>query len=996
MKLNDQQERAANHLDGPCLVIAVPGSGKTRLLVERVARMIERGIRPQNIVCVTFTNKAADEMKERICKRLDIRKPACFVGTFHKLCVGLLRKFGDRIGYTEKYTIYDTDDQKDTIRQIARQLEIPLEKNEVPVVCKIVNDYREMMWDRDQLDDACEGRNEWIRLCDEYLDRVKASNAVDFSGLLSETIRLLQECPDILARVQEALKYLLVDEVQDTNYAQFYLINQFTGKWNNVMMVGDISQCVAADTIVETYDSQNKRISDVRVGDMIRCAKGNSETTFGKVTRVYGKETLANLVTVKTKSGKKLVSTSNHVYFAGFKPTNSPRYFVYLMYRADLGYRVGVTRDYGRSNAERLGFIQRSCQESADKVWILEVCDTEVEARFHEQRISVHYGIPTWTFRVHVRGKNSYDEEYIRKLFAAVDTKQNIKRLVSEYWLDLKYPHHVPKSMSSTRRRNFIVTLCADSRNNPLHSYSISGSDDADRDCLLGTGLKVREAKRGTKGWRVESSCSDLGDIECIYQKVSDGMDVNLLEQARFTDCSLPFMTAGNLRRGMTLFSVEGNRVIEDEIASVSFSVDVAKVYDVDVERYHNFVGNGIVTHNSIYKFRGARYQNIQDFLKKHEDCVKIELSLNYRSTPQIIKAADQLIRNNTSHMAEKFETGNADGEEVRALVFNNQFEEADFVARHIQKLVKEGGWGYKDVAVLYRMNSMSEPLERAMTTQGVPYVVIGSKSFYDRREVRDCLAMLRFVSNPKDGIAFHRIAALCDGMGDTTIGKIEKIATDENIPLLSAASKFLETVKLGKIRASIEAMAEKMKLDHAKLTNARDALEECVKRFKYEDVLRREYGNDESFDRVENVNQLIQSAGQYVSENPDNASVDGYLQMITLLTASDKKADGERASLMSLHASKGLEFPIVFMVGVEQNILPHGMAVQEDPMEGLEEERRLCYVGMTRAKNVLIMNHCRHRRVFGAGNTVYNKKATPSQFLIEAGLIKEHEKLRL
>ena len=638
MKLNDAQEQAANHVDGPCLVIAVPGSGKTRLLVERVGRLIESGVNPGNIVCVTFTNKAADEMKDRICKRLGVPRPKCFVGTFHRLCVELIRKFSDRIGYTEKFTIIDSDDQKDLIKQIARQLEKKVEKNEVPILAKAINDYRENLQTHDQLEDALQNNEDWVHIVDEYLDKLKRDNCIDFSGLLSEAIRLLETHEDVRARVQNVFKYVQVDEVQDTNYAQFRLINLFTAKWNNILMVGDISQ--------------------------------------------------------------------------------------------------------------------------------------------------------------------------------------------------------------------------------------------------------------------------------------------------------------------------------------------------------------------SIYKFRGARYKNILEFLDKHPTCVKIELSQNYRSTPQIVAAADMLIRNNTSHMAEKFEAVNDSGEDIRCLHFLNQFEEADFVARHVDKLIKEGGWSAKDIAILYRMNSMSEPIERALANKTIKYKVIGGRSFYDRREVKDAISLLRFISNPRDGIAFHRIAGLVEGMGDVTVGKIEKIAQHENVPLLEACHRFTDTVKLGKIKSAVEGLATKIEVD-IKGLNVRDALEASLKRFDYEEFLKKEYGDDEAFERMTNIGALLDSAGKFVVENPNN-SIEGFLQMTMLLSGNDEKNEEDRVSMMSIHGAKGLEFPVIFMIGVEQNILPHGLAVEEDPVEGLEEERRLCYVGMTRAKEVLMMSYNRNRRMFGAGGSMYNKAAKPSQFLLEAGLLKKHEMMRV
>jgi DNA helicase-2/ATP-dependent DNA helicase PcrA len=642
MKLNTQQEAAANHRDGPCLVIAVPGSGKTRLLVERVGRLIDSGVPANGIVCVTFTNKTAQEMKERVCKRLNVHNPKCFVGTFHRLCLLLLKKFGERLGYSDKFTIIDSDDQKDMVSSISRQLNKKLEKNEIPIVVKAVNDFRENQWSRSQLDDALQNNDDWIHIADEYIDRLRKDNCVDFSGMLSESIRLLKEHKDVLERVQNSFKYLQVDEIQDTNYAQFILINLFIGKWKNILMVGDISQ--------------------------------------------------------------------------------------------------------------------------------------------------------------------------------------------------------------------------------------------------------------------------------------------------------------------------------------------------------------------SIYKFRGARYQNILDFLKQYPDCVRIELPLNYRSTPQIVACADKLIKNNSSHLAEKFESVNPSGEDVRCLQFNNQFEEADFVARHVEKLKRDGGWNPSDIAVLYRMNSMSEPIERAMAGKGVPYKVVGGKSFYDRREVKDMLALLRFHSNKKDGIAFHRVAGLVKGVGDVTVGKIEKIVQDDDVDVIEAAHRFCDSIKLSKVKEGILGLVSKFEFENPPEA-VQEVLTELVKRFDYEEMLKEEYGPEDGMDRIQNVNALIQSAARYADENSDKSAA-GYLQMVTLLTSADKEkditAEGGRVSLMSIHAAKGLEFPVVFVVGCEQNILPHGLAVQEDPFEGLEEERRLCYVAFTRAKTLLITTYNRNRSMFGQGGSKYNKPVKPSQFLKEAGLLKEYEMARM
>jgi len=638
MELNEQQEKAANHFDGPALVIAVPGSGKTRLLTERVARLIEnKKVKQSNIVCVTFTNKSADEMKERVCTRLGVHKPACFVGTFHRLCSGLLRKFGHLLGYSTKFTILDADDQKDLIKQIARQMEIEVEKGDIGLIAKLANDYRENIWTDSELEEKAGDNSEWALIVKEYIGRLRKSNLIDFSGLLSETIRLLEENKDILGRLQDAMRYVLVDEAQDTNVAQFRLIDLFSAKWNNVMLTGDISQ--------------------------------------------------------------------------------------------------------------------------------------------------------------------------------------------------------------------------------------------------------------------------------------------------------------------------------------------------------------------SIYRFRGSRYQNILDFLSKHPNCERYDLSLNYRSTPEIIEVADRLIKHNSSHLATKFETENESGEQVRCLAVYNQFEEAEYIARQCKRLIEEGDWDPKDIAILYRMNSMSETIERTFANYGLSYKVIGGFSFYNRKEIKDCLSMLRFSVNPKDGIAFHRVASLFEGVGDTTIGKIETMSMDENISLLDAAKKIKNNLKLSKMQESLQKIVDVLDVDLSNL-NVRDCLEKMLDRFKYDDILDSEYPED-CEDRKQNVQALLNAMGQYVSKHP-NDNIESYLQMISLLSSSDEKSTEGSISLMTMHAAKGLEFPIVFMPGVEDGILPHTLAIQDDPFEGKEEERRLCYVGMTRAKTLLIMTYCRKRKVFGAKGVQYNKDVKPSPFLFEAGLVKKHEAMKV
>jgi len=984
IRLNDQQEQAANHVDGPCLVVSVPGSGKTRLLVERTARLIEGGVSPSNIVCVTFTNKAADEMKERICSRLGIDTPKCYVGTFHALCALILRKYGTRLGYSESFTIADSDDQLDLIRQCSRVYENPVEKKEAWEIANAVNNWRENMWDRQQYEDILYNHQPLIDIGDLYLERLKRNDSVDFSGLLYETINLLEQEEQIKARIQDRCRYLQIDECQDTNFAQFYLINQFSAKYNNVFMVGDISQCVVGNTLVKTREGF-KEISQIAVGEEVACASGRGKMEYGIVTRTYESEA-KGLVKVETSRGYILTATPEHVFFADFKLNNSLKHFVYVMYKEGLGFRVGTTRTYSNnSNHGRMGYATRSLGEMADKVWVVKVCDTEKDARYWEQYFSVTYGLPTWTFRVHSKNKNSYGDREIFQLFSSIDTESNAKKMFDVLGIDIQYPHYMPKAMSKVRRRNFSVTLCADNRHKPLHSYSISGSDMNDAETLNNIGIKTRASKKGVKGWRVEGSRADLGYIKRLYEEVSSVMDVNLIEQARFSDRSLSFLPASNLLEGMSVFVCEDGEIIEDEIVNITRMDATEKVYDIDVDRFHNFVGNGIVTHNSIYRFRGARYQNIQDFVNKHSNCVRIELPLNYRSTPQIVGVADKLIKNNASHMAKDFIATKPDGDDVQCIKMFNEIEEGRFVARQVKRLMDEGGWDPGDVAVLYRMNSMTEPVERALANENIKYKIVGGRSFYNRKEIKDSIAMLKLITNPKDGIAFHRVAALFKGMGDVTIGKIEALAEEKDVSLLEATGLHEETESREDIQKACRNIVSCFNSDFSEFGPDK-CLDKIIKDIKYFNYLEDAYETNWQ-ERAENVNELIGQASLFVETH--GASNIKYLQSIALITSSDEKSNQDTVTLMTLHASKGLEFPIVFMIGVEEDVLPHGMTLGEDPIEGVEEERRLCYVGMTRAERLLYVTYCSQRRRRGFRG-FYDKKCKPSRYLFESGILKK------
>ena len=627
MELNKYQVEAVNHFNGPCLVTSVPGSGKTRVLVERVIRLIDRGIDPENILCLTFTNKAANEMKLRVCDRLQLQGIDSYIGTFHALCVNLLRQYGEEIGFSSNFNILDDKDQKDLILQTGRMKGYEIDRVKAAVIASAVNYDRDQMEDFDYISDTLDSF-ELTDVAETYLEVIRQRNLIDFSGLIYNTIKMIEDNEKIKEEIQEKFKYILVDETQDTNVSQYYLVNLLGEKLNNIMLIGDTDQ--------------------------------------------------------------------------------------------------------------------------------------------------------------------------------------------------------------------------------------------------------------------------------------------------------------------------------------------------------------------SIYKFRGARYQNIQSFLDQHSDCKMVSLSKNYRSTPQIVKVADKLIKNNKSHIDIVFETDNRNGEKVKCVCHEDQVREASWIARRIERLIYEGGWEPSDMAILYRMNKMSEPVEQALSIKGIKYEVIGSRNFYDRKEVKDCLCMLKFLVNKYDGIAFHRLCGLLKGVGDVTIGKIENRSHTENIDIVEACREMANE----RISVSVKQSCQKICDIYDKnfdLSNPARCIDSLVNDFNYTDHLEKKFDKN-LLNRKENMQQLIDSAGLFAGQ--ENGA-EKYLQQISLMSASDKDIEDNKVTLMSLHASKGLEFPIVFIIGVEHNILPHSMALEEDRYANLEEERRLFYVGITRAEKLLHVTWCKNRLKYGRnGMTKY--PTYHSRFLKECGLIEK------
>ena len=653
MQLNPHQEEVANHVEGRILTLAGPGSGKTKTLTERTGRLIRKGVNPASILCLTFTNKARDEMRQRITAVHGEPAAKVFISNFHGLCGTILRRMGSPLGYTDRLTVCDGDDQVDLLMQIARKKGMEPTKPQARVLAFIANDWRENLGDRADLLKLAEGRidRSEIAVISTYLDVLRGRNQADFSGLLSETVRLLREYPEVREKLQKKFRFIQVDEYQDTNLAQNEIVELITGSADSVLAVGDADQSIYA--------------------------------------------------------------------WRGASPDAIPRF------------------------------------------------------------------------------------------------------------------------------------------------------------------IRLGEAKTGK--------------------------------------------------------------------------------------------------------------------------CKVVKLGVNYRSTPEIIRTADTLIKHSPDRIVVEFSTVNRSGEPVKCASFAKPEEEAEVVAANIEKMVRQESVPPREVAVFYRANDMSRLIEQSLAKRQLPYMVVGSGSYYDRMEVKDVLSMLRFLCNPKDGISFHRIANKpARGMGDALVGRLEAHAERYDIDLLTAMSqpegirdehgKPLSDVAMNTLR-------DAYRVFHVPAggRTVAEVANLILDRTRYDEWLKDRYEEKGEYDaRRANVNELVNSIAEFcrtAEQGGPRASIADYLQSISLYTAGDGQREENAVRLMSLHASKGLEFDVVYMIGVEHGILPHEKAVKDRGDRGLEEERRLCYVGFTRARKLLRVTWCKQRQdVFSRGPTAKFKPSVPSRFLMEAGLMTAEE----
>ena len=858
--LNEPQREAVTHAEGPLLILAGAGSGKTRVLTHRIAYLIATdAARPNEILAITFTNKAAAEMRDRAELLVGRRVRAIWVMTFHSACARMLRADAHRLGYTRQFTIYDQADSRRLVKRCLDDLGIDPKRFTPASVQATISDAK------NKLRDA----NAYAQLVGSFFEQTVADvyreyerelhrmNAMDFDDLLVRAVNVLELFPEVRERYATGFRHVLVDEYQDTNHAQYRWLQLLAAEHRNLMVVGDDAQCLVAGTLITMADGSLRPIEEVKPGDEVRSGYGSGEFAAATVLAVH--EATRRLgIAITTASGKRIVSTPDHTHFAGYLAAPTP-------------------------------------------------------------------------------------------------------------------PAHA-RTRPAARRRGLAIELCADRRGRtPTHRITLVGSDQTGRRQLEQLGLRVRAAQRGSQQWRFESACADMRTVQATANRIARALDdVVVRPTARLgtngqdaSGSSLPFLAANAVRPGMLMFDENGDYELVVSVEAVRLETNA---YDLDIEHTHNFIANGVLTHNSIYGFRGADIHNILNFEDDFPDTHVVKLEQNYRSTQTILDAANAVIRNNRGQKPKSLWTELGQGDPIKVRELEDEHAEARFVTGEIQRLVDEGV-SRSEIAVFYRTNAQSRVLEDTLVRAEIAYQVVGGTKFYERAEIKDAIAYLTAFVNPQDVGAFTRIVnSPRRGIGTTSLSRVLAFANTAGIPVWEAASQPERVPDLG--AAAVKALRRFMGTMHVLQERAAAGvpvaalLSETLRESGYLEALEAER-TIEAQGRIENLEELINVAAEYDASGAEEPSLAEFLQQVALVADADERSDEEGlVTLMTLHNAKGLEYPIVFMIGCEEGVFPHSRALDEG---GLEEERRLCYVGITRAERDLYICYARTRSVFGA-----------------------------
>ncbi|MBI2041541.1 MAG: UvrD-helicase domain-containing protein, partial [Candidatus Nealsonbacteria bacterium] len=1021
-KLNKEQREAVTHNGGPLLIVAGAGTGKTTVITKRIAKLIEGGqAKPEEILAVTFTDKAAEEMEERVDKLLPYGYVDLWVSTFHSFCERVLRDCALDIGLPSDFKILDGTSGWILVYKNFNDFELKYYKplgNPTKFIRALLShfshckdqaiypenylDYAEKLKTRDDApeDSETERIKEVANAYHAYQRLLLREGYLDFGDLINYCLKLFQQRPLILKKYREKFKYILVDEFQDTNWAQYELIKILAKPKNNLTVCADDDQCLPGDSRIEFFDNdkiKNKKIKHIKIGEKVLTAVGKGHIGIARVNNVFIKDKRAKILTLETENGYSVKVTDNHKMFCCVPRTARQGYhYVYLMFRKNLGWRIGITDDL---------ILRLRLERSADKILAVRAFHSDTEARYHETLWSLKYGIPTNCFKN--RKRVVIKDYWVEKLYKEIDVANNIQKLSQDLNIDLDSPHYCLDAVKRGRSARIIINLqmCyrkyrSKSRARNKKSLLLNGwishrlyLETSDKETIKKLKIAGYNLQKTKKGERLNIESVDLKKLEKearIIEKITGGfVEYKFNVASKYSKPSGTarnymslIMPAKNLVLGHYLPVKKGNEIFYDKIVSIKRIDKIIKVYDLEIDKTHNFIANGVVVHNSIYRWRGASYSNIIQFVKDFPQAEQISLVQNYRSTQDILDLSYKFIKANdpdrlecVNKISKKLEANNAGPGFIEHIHAKSLDEEVSEVVKKISEILKkdkEANFG--DIAILVRANDAANPFIKALDRAGLPYQFLASRGLYSKPGVLDVISYFKLLDNYHESPAVFRILNIPFlEIPTQDIMKLTQYASRktkslyeamEDLPLIPGIS--------AKTQEKISFLLSLIK-KHSVLSASKAASEILVSFLEDSGYLKHLIAeNDEN--QLDLLNQFYKKIKNF-EETVHDPVLKNFMQEINLEMESgedgkiefDPEQGPDMIKIMTIHGAKGLEFKYVFLANMVDKRFPS--IERKDPIElpeemikdikpkgdvHLQEERRLCYVAMTRAKKGL------------------------------------------
>ena len=1020
--LNEEQKKAVTHGEGPLLIVAGAGTGKTQVITRRIAYLIAtKRARPEEILALTFTDKAALEMEERVDVLVPYGYTDFWICTFHAFGDRVLKENALEIGLSPDFQVLSVPEQVIFFRE--HLFEFPLSyyrplgnptrhiqailtfisraKDEdvtpedyLSYVKRLEKKVRENPEDK-ELEEMFLKEREIALTYKKYQELLAREGKIDFGDQIVLTLKLFREHPLILKRYQRRFRYILIDEFQDTNYSQFQLVKLLAKEHRNITVVGDDDQCLPPGTLVKVRGGE-KKIEEIRPGEEVVTAVGKGYTTYSRVLKVFKKKKKTRFLTFHTENGYKVEVTDNHKLFCFIPPVPSEKnlYYVYLMWRQDLGWRIGTTNDLAAS---------LRLERSADRIVALRCFNSEREAKYFETLCSLKYGIPTVCFMK--RDGLHICDELLKKLYRELDIDKGVRALANDLRVDLDAHHFSLDSINrgdKTRvkihlemcyRKNSFKSSRDEPLKNPsvLHRVFLQTSNEKIIEKLKSAKVPVTRAKKGIRVRITSSKLEEAGAIAEYLRRVTSGIVESKFSLGTLNVQHKPALVipASNVLVGFYLPVLKNSKVIYDKVVKINEQVKEEIVYDLEVDRTHNFVANGVVVHNSIYKFRGAAISNILGFLDTYPDAHQIVLTRNYRSPQQILDCAYRLIQYNNPDRLEfknkinkRLVTIKKDVGRVRFLHYDSVLSEAEGVAKLIKEKVEREDYRWSDFAILVRANDDAEPFLHALNMVGIPWRFSGNEGLYNQEEIRLLICFLKALVNPEDSVSLYYLAAseiYQMPLKDLTL--CMNCAFRKNRSLFYVFSHLEELSDLNQelspeSKATVQRLLGELEdyLNKSVKLSTGEILYQFITRTGFLSRLTRNPSarNERKIRNIARFFELVQNSARVLKDDRAMQFV-RYLDL--LIQAGDNPAVAEAeletdaVNVLTIHKAKGLEFPVVIMVSLINQRFPSPFRREAIPLPDelirdilpsgdfhRQEERRLFYVGLTRAQKELYL----------------------------------------